>query len=209
MRVITGSDSWTHSRVIRVSAEAILYLDFDGVLHPEAVYWHPRRGAYLGRDVADGHALFEHAPLLESLLDPYPHVRLVLSTSWVREYRYSGAARRLTPGLRQRCVGATFHSAMDRAEFERTPRGLQVAADVERRRPGAWLAVDDCTEGWPPLAMDHVVFTHEVDGIAHIDVLAQLRSRLAEQFGRAESDMPPPEAGDAGQAASEVARGEP
>jgi hypothetical protein len=187
-----------------VSAGAILYLDFDGVLHPEAVYWHPRRGAYLGREVADDHALFEHAPLLESLLEPYPHVRIVLSTSWVRQHRYSGAARRLPQGLRERCVGATFHSAMSRTEFERTQRGIQVVADVVRRRAKAWLALDDCRDGWPLLAIDHVVFTHEVEGLAHLDVLERLQSRLAEQFGDVENALL--EKQGAEQASSEAAK---
>jgi hypothetical protein len=190
-----------------VNDGAILYLDFAGVMHPEAVYWHPRRGAYLGRDVADDHGLFEHASLLESLLEPYPHVRIVLSTSWVGQYRYSGAARRLPLGLRERCVGATFHSAMSRTQFERTPRGMQVVADVVRRRAKAWLALDDCRDGWPRFAIDHVVFTHEVEGIAHPDVLARLRSRLAEQFGEVENVLL--EKQGAEQAACEAARDAP
>jgi hypothetical protein len=48
---------------------AVLYLDFDGVLHPEHVYWRRRRGAHIGAE-ADGNKLFEHGPLLDSLLDP-------------------------------------------------------------------------------------------------------------------------------------------
>jgi hypothetical protein len=42
----------------RQAKHQVLYLDFDGVLHPDEVYWHPRRGAYLREDlVAAGHAL--------------------------------------------------------------------------------------------------------------------------------------------------------
>ena len=29
------------------SADLIVYLDLDGVLHPEAVLWHPNRGIYM------------------------------------------------------------------------------------------------------------------------------------------------------------------
>ena len=35
-----------HSNSVRASH--LLYLDFDGVLHPEDVLWHPKRGVYLG-----------------------------------------------------------------------------------------------------------------------------------------------------------------
>lgn len=37
----------------------ILYLDFDGVLHPENVYMQPGQGPYI--ESPEGHKLFEHA----------------------------------------------------------------------------------------------------------------------------------------------------
>ncbi|WP_342747779.1 HAD domain-containing protein, partial [Thiomonas delicata] len=64
------------------------------------MHWHPRKGAYL--DAPEGYSLFQHAALLETLLAPYPAVRIVLSTSWVRVFSYSRAAKRLTPALRAR-----------------------------------------------------------------------------------------------------------
>ncbi|SIT39477.1 conserved hypothetical protein [Paraburkholderia piptadeniae] len=62
-----------------------------------------------------GHALFEHCALLEETLAPYPEVSIVLSTSWVRRYRGSirRVSRRLTPALRARVIGSTYHSRMD------------------------------------------------------------------------------------------------
>jgi hypothetical protein len=161
---------------------AVLYLDFDGVLHPEAVYWHPKRGVHLGAGT-EGHQLFEHAALLESLLEPYPDLRIVLSTSWVRQFRFSGAARRLPVGLRRRCIGATFHSRMDEGEFESMGRGQQVMNDVGRRFPRAWVALDDCTDGWPAHVRGQVVITHLMEGIAHPPVTEVLRHRLTERFG--------------------------
>ncbi len=57
----------------------ILYLDYDGVLHPEDVWRHPKRGIHFGSAGA-GHRLFEHAGLLDEVLRPYPQVRVVLYT---------------------------------------------------------------------------------------------------------------------------------
>ena len=167
----------------RVAGGRNLYLDLDGVLHPEGVYWSWKRGAYLtDEDIANGHALFEHAALLEELLSPYPDVVIVLSTSWVRQFGFSGVRRRLSPGLAARTVGATFHSAMDRRAFEALHRGEQVASDVARRRPAAWVAIDDDLDGWPTSAADHVVHTHPTYGIAHPAVRSLLTRRLEEQF---------------------------
>lgn len=108
--------------------DAIQYLDFDGVLHPEPLYWSRRRGAHLGAE-ADGHKLFKRGPLLETLLGPYPDIRIVLSTSWVRQHRFAGAARRLLQGLRRRCIGATFHGRMDEMVFDGAGRSWPTSID--------------------------------------------------------------------------------
>lgn len=58
----------------------VLYLDFDGVLHPDEVY--RIRGRIVLR--FDGMNMFEWAPLLAEHLEPYPDVQIILSTSRVR-----------------------------------------------------------------------------------------------------------------------------
>jgi hypothetical protein len=141
----------------------VLYLDFDGVLHHEDVRWVLKRGAYMN---APGHKLFEHVGLLEELIEPYPQLKVVLSTSWARVYSCYGAAKRLPPGLRERVIGATWHSEMSEHAFTHKLRGKQVVEDVMRRRPLAWLALDDTDEGWPPEVTDHVLITDEKLGIS-------------------------------------------
>lgn len=156
--------------------ERILYLDFDGVLHHENVLWHPRIGAYLS--APDGHVLFQHAELLEGLLRPFPKVRIVLSTSWVRRYGYPKAAKNLNPLLRARVIGATFHSRMDEADFASEPRGIQVWSDVLRRKPRDWLALDDDYLHWPAWCLDKYVRTDKHEGIREPQVLAEFKEKL-------------------------------
>lgn len=160
------------------SRTQILYLDFDGVLHPEAVFWHPRRGVYLHPALAaDGHRLFEHAQFLEELLEPYPDVRIVLSTSWVPHFGFSRARGFLTPSLQARTIGATFHTRMDKQAFGLLPRGQQVLADVWRRRTNFWLALDDTDDGWDG-TQENVVIADPVGGLASPDVVARVRQAL-------------------------------
>lgn len=164
--------------------ELLVYLDFDAVLHHESVWWHPRRGIYL--EAPEGHRLFQHVELLERTLSPYPQVKLVLSTSWVRMCGFSGARKRLSSGLQARVIGATYHSAMRYwgDAYAATPRGLQVLRDVERRQPADWLALDDEFQEWPSDYLDRLVKTHPERGLSEPSVLAEFEVKLARMCGR-------------------------
>jgi hypothetical protein len=175
---VGDQNEWKAPR--RGQGALVLYLDYDGVLHHENCLWHPRRGPYL--KAPPGHTLFQHAPLLSELLEPYPTIKIVLSTSWVRQYGFTGTAKKLPTALSERCIGATWHSKNRFLEHEwaSAPRGMQIWGDVVRRHPRAWLAIDDDYLGWPRWAMDdNYVRTDEVDGISHPAVLKLLKEKLA------------------------------
>ncbi|WP_159838491.1 HAD domain-containing protein [Burkholderia sp. 8Y] len=167
----------------RIRGGDVLYVDFDACLHPADVYVKRGIGPYL-RDRAN-HGLFEQAPLLDGLLSSYPHVMIVLSTSWVVRYRGSIArvAARLPVGLRRRVIGATYHTRMDRDAFVAAPRGMQIWSDVLRRRPARWLAIDDDAQGWPEWCRDNLVKTDETFGIGEPAVRVELESKLQATFG--------------------------
>ena len=126
-----------------------LYLDYDGVLHPADVRvtaaepLRPR--VYNGGPT--NHLLFEHAPLLERTLAPFPEVRLVLATNWVRTLGYEYTVQQLPQAMRERVIGTIWHGAL----LEDPPRtrydAIQMDADARGLRH--WLALDDDAEGWP------------------------------------------------------------
>lgn len=175
MSALPTIDSSLPPRRPRGYGEPVLYLDYDGVLHHENVLWHPRRGIYAG---TPGFILFEHAPLLASLLQPFPAVRIVLSTSWSRVIGYSRAVERLPPGLQVRVIGSTFHSEMNEEGFTSKSRGRQVLEDVARRQPRSWIALDDTDDGWPTEVRDHVLITDERLGISEPGMPHQITSAL-------------------------------
>ncbi|NVO04738.1 MAG: hypothetical protein HXX19_01675, partial [Rhodoferax sp.] len=115
-------------------------------------------------------------------LRPYPELKIVLSTSWVRSYGCAGAAKRLPLELRSRVIGATWHSGNKPLENEwvSAPRGMQIWSDVLRRKPAAWLAIDDDYLHWPKWALENYVQTDEVLGISHPAVKALLERKLQE-----------------------------
>lgn len=142
----------------------VLYLDFDGVLHPDEVYRYVKAPHI--RLNAPGHQLFEHAPLLEHLIEPYPALRIVLSTSWVRAFDFHRARKRLPAALKGRVVGATYHTRSELAyDFQHMNRYQQIAQDVLRRSPAQWIALDNDAKGWPEHARGRLVKTPDFEGL--------------------------------------------
>ncbi|WP_061152555.1 HAD domain-containing protein, partial [Caballeronia arvi] len=153
----------------------VIFLDFDGCVHPSEVYWRRGIGPFLFN--CPGHALFENVDLIASELAPYPDVRIVLSTSWV--VRYRGSVRRLAdklgPSLSRRVVGATYHSRMHELEFRQMSRGQQIWADVVRRRPESWIALDDDDLAWPLWCRTRLIKTDPMLGIAEYSTAKRTR----------------------------------
>lgn len=130
----------------------ILFLDFDGVLHPDAAYLVNGRPTLK----AEGE-LMMWAPLLEDALAGFPEVQIVLSTSWARELSFSRARGWLPEALRARGMGSTWHSAMS---FKRDGFGSLATwwdeatryQQIKRYATGAglahWVAIDDQPKGW-------------------------------------------------------------
>lgn len=156
----------------------ILFLDFDGVLHPESVYL-TGSGPKLG---GDGE-LFMWAPILEQALMPYPQVRLVLSTSWVRHLGFSRAKKRLSPALQCRVVGSTWHSSMlkawvDQVWWDQSSRHGQIIRYVARSGAQSWLALDDDDLGWPVTDSHRLIRVDGSTGISDERVIDDLKLKL-------------------------------
>lgn len=166
------------------SADVVLYLDLDGVVHHEAVLWHPRCGIYMSPYQATEHSLFEWLPHLLEELAPYPHVSLVLSSTWCIRPGYAKTLQRLPEQLRARFIGGTFHKRVHGADpwllasFKNTSRGEQILADVTRRKPRQWLALDDDIEEWPTTILDRLVACDGRTGLSEPQTRQALRSML-------------------------------
>lgn len=160
----------------------ILFLDFDGVLHPDAAFLVKGRPTLK----AEGE-LFMWAPLLIKTLADFPEVQIVLSTSWARELSFSRARRWLPGELRARVVGSTWHSAMSfkrdgfrglSAWWDEATRYQQIKRYAGRAGLTDWVAIDDQPEGWGADDLDKLVHTHSETGLSDRVVLALLAARL-------------------------------
>lgn len=156
--------------------DRVLFLDFDGVLHPDAVY----RTRY-GLELRAPGALMMHAPVLVQLLEDFPSVRIALSTSWVRLLGYRRARAALPPTLQARTISATWHSRMPKTPMEGYDlhtRHEQIRAAVTRAGLTRWVALDDDPDfSWP--AQDaRLVRCEPALGLGNPGTQAELRAKL-------------------------------
>lgn len=110
----------------------ILFLDFDGVLHP-AGHAHSQGE---GTD-------FCFLPRLEALLREFPQVKIVISLSWREQLRYETLLRPFSEDIRARILGATPHSG-----FGLPPPYRQREGEIL-----AWLQIHDAA-GESRVALD-------------------------------------------------------
>jgi len=74
---------------------------------------------------------------------------------------------------------------MRKWQFDNMTRGAQVLADVQRRGPNAWLALDNDDQG-PEAYRDHLIKTEDRVGLSDPEVQLQIAMRLVQL-----TDVPP------------------
>lgn len=156
----------------------ILFLDFDGVLHPDDVFL-TKQGPRLRSEGS----LFMWGGLLEDVLSDLPDVRIVLSTSWVRHLGFSRAKKRLPQNLQARVVGSTWHSSMakqmsDVVWWDHATRYAQITRHAARAQILNWVALDDDGQGWNPEHADRLVLTDAATGISEPLAIQRLHNLL-------------------------------
>lgn len=111
----------------------ILFLDFDGVLHPFKQE-HP----------------FVYLPRLEATLRDFPHVRIVISSDWRQRMSLDDIRQYFSPDIRARIVGATpsFPLADDWVGCRHREALAWLASTSQADVP--WVALDDLQENWLP-----------------------------------------------------------
>lgn len=165
-----------------------IYLDFDGVLHPDSVHNTEGRPEL----IKPGH-LFQHAHILEEALTYHPEVKIVLSTSWVGVFGYESTLAYLLPKIRERVVGNTFFEPASvgmysMLRFSDLTRFQQILAHVVLNKITNWIALDDLhsnSQSWLPSYSKHLVLCHPDRGLGDPDAQAHLNTALLEyQYGR-------------------------
>lgn len=148
----------------------ILFLDFDGVLHSndaglelnvrdeasmQSLTEEDRRFTTRDGRLIVGKNLFEHADRLAMALEPYPDVRIVISSTWRIHFELEALKAFLPPALADRVIGIT-PQVFSRDGVSQRLREIDLYFSKNNRVLEPWIALDDqdwlffCGEGVEP-----------------------------------------------------------
>ena len=163
--------------------EMILFLDFDGVLHPT---WtpSPREGYWLPYNGP----MFTSAHVLAEILRPYRNqIDIVISSTWGASRSLDELKALLPAELAERVNDAVHHQLPPLDDFARgheiDSRYAEIAYYLRTQRPDHtdhWLALDDDDDGWPTEQRHHLV--HAERDLGHMVTQLRLRDALALQI---------------------------
>lgn len=135
----------------------ILFLDFDGVLHPANVP--------VGADTD-----FCRVPLLEAWLRQHPTVNVVISSSWRELMTLDQIRQKFNEDIRPRIIDVCPR-LLDKYKVKYI-RYAEIAAWIALAKyQGPWLALDDAAHLFPPNCKQLIVCQKE-EGINHLTLEA-------------------------------------
>jgi len=109
----------------------LVFLDFDGVLHP----FFPRQ------DRSDEeNQLFSYLPRLEQALRDFPHLRIVIASSWRTNRSWDELIKPFAPDIAMRIIGIT-----PVLKYQQHSRFKEVLHYLEQNnmQETNWIALDD------------------------------------------------------------------
>jgi hypothetical protein len=158
----------------------ILFLDFDGVLHADPVFL---TGGVPSLDIEHG-TLFEWAPILAAILDEFPSVDVVLSTTWAAKLGFMRATMSLPDSLSARVIDCVWQKndyvkhGITEANFLSLTRYGQITQYIRQYEIGRWISIDNDANGWPSEEQYRLVKTEDLTGLSSASSQAELRRKL-------------------------------
>jgi hypothetical protein len=133
----------------------ILFLDFDGVLHPEYETM-----------LTPADLVFCHLPRLESVLRDFPGVQIVISSMWRYQFTLDELRARFSQDIADRIIGKTPQSEYFDTSYVRARRDKEILnwLMVTERTDEPWVALDDCAWNFQH-HLDHLVVCNAFTGL--------------------------------------------
>jgi hypothetical protein len=151
-----------------------IYLNFDGVLHPDEVLFKEGRMPILS---APGHKPFEHAHVLADLLTPYPQATIVLNTWWTFFLGVDACVASLPSALASRVIGTTLARA---SVYTRAPeRMTEAERHVAQSHEPSFLILDHNKSRYCSKLVPNVLLLRPEEGLSGSQVQQYMVRRLA------------------------------
>jgi hypothetical protein len=114
----------------------ILFLDFDGVLHPEH-----------DGEPTPAKRVFCHLPRFEAVMRDFPAVEIVISSMWREQFSLDALRARFSPDIAARIIGATPLTPRVDGKYMPARREGEILdwLTAAGRTHEPWLAMDDAT----------------------------------------------------------------
>jgi hypothetical protein len=150
-----------------------IYLNFDGVLHPNEILFEDGCTPSL---LSAGHWPLEHALLLVESLRKHPGVEIVLNTWWTF-YLGLDACKDLLPGaLADRVVGSTVQHTS--AYWDMPIRLLEAERHIARRCSRSCVILDNTTARYRRELVPNLLLFDSYDGLGNRSARRSLERRL-------------------------------
>lgn len=150
-----------------------IYLNFDGVLHPDQVlYEEGCAPSMLLRE----HSALEYADLLVAALDTHPDAAIVLNTWWTFYIGLDACKELLPTPLAARVIGCTVQHA---STYDEAPvRYHEAARYIARRRQRALVIVDHGNARYPRKWNPFLLLLDPFEGLSNQAACRSLERRI-------------------------------
>jgi hypothetical protein len=146
----------------------LLYLNFDGVLHPNSVVFGTGSTPLLE---ASGHRLFESAGTLTPLTSLFPSLRFVLNTWWTYQLEFEACVKRLPQSIGSRTVGAVLPHNTTCASM---PNRVAMATSEAVKSKVPVMLLDHADARYPKFLLHRAFLVDPMRGLADPEVIDAL-----------------------------------
>ncbi|MBO2985838.1 HAD domain-containing protein [Burkholderia pseudomallei] len=160
----------------------LIYLNFDGVLHPNHLQYRYRHSPEL---LWPSHTAFEYAPALENAFEDCPDATVVLNTWWTYYLTVEACLQLLPASIRPRVVGTTLVGGIREEPLPNRVREAERHIGVPTNE---LLVLDNSSARYGESLLPQLLLVNEETGLSCPSAMRALKKRLHSQWSRAAFD---------------------
>jgi hypothetical protein len=150
-----------------------IYLNFDGVLHPDHLLYEEGCVPSL---LTSEHSALEYACFLVAALESHVDAAIVLNTWWTFYIGFDACKELLPAALSARVIGSTVQHA---STYDQTPvRYREVQRYIARRHHRAFLIVDHGNARYSRDLSPHLLLLDPLEGLSNPTACRSLERRI-------------------------------